>query len=106
MNHFTKLKSRESFSLRWLLLSLLLLVNVGVWATSYKKITSAADLEVGKNYLIVYENGTTGYVMGAVSTKNFMESVQATISDGVLTLPDNANVFELGGNDKGYTLKA
>lgn len=32
MNHFTKLKSRESFSLRWLLLSLLLLVNVGVWA--------------------------------------------------------------------------
>lgn len=105
MNHFTKLKSRESFSLRWLLLSLLLLVNVGVWATSYKKITSAADLEVGKNYLIVYENGTTGYVMGAVSSK-FMGSVQATISDGVLTLPDNANVFELGGNDKGYTLKA
>lgn len=32
MNHFTKLKSRESFSLRWLLLSMLLLVNVGVWA--------------------------------------------------------------------------
>lgn len=32
MNHFTKLKSRESFSLRWLLLSLLLLVNVGVRA--------------------------------------------------------------------------
>lgn len=32
MNHFTKLKSRESFSLRWLLLSLLLLVNVSVWA--------------------------------------------------------------------------
>lgn len=104
MNHFTKLKSRESFSLRWLLLSLLLLVNVGVWATSYKKITSAADLEVGKNYLIVYENGTTGYVMGAVSSK-FMGSVQATISDGVLTLPDNANVIVLGGNDKGYTLK-
>ena len=105
MNHFTKLKSRESFSLRWLLLSLLLLVNVGVWAASYKKITSAADLEVGKNYLIVYENGTTGYVMGAVSSK-FMGSVQATISDGVLTLPDNANVIVLGGNDKGYTLKA
>lgn len=104
MNHFTKLKSRESFSLRWLLLSMLLLVNVGVWATSYKKITSAADLEVGKNYLIVYENGTTGYVMGAVSSK-FMGSVQATISDGVLTLPDNANVIVLGGNDKGYTLK-
>lgn len=105
MNHFTKLKSRESFSLRWLLLSMLLLVNVGVWAASYKKITSAADLEVGKNYLIVYENGTTGYVMGAVSSK-FMGSVQATISDGVLTLPDNANVIVLGGNDKGYTLKA
>lgn len=82
----------------------LLLGNGGVWATDYKKITDDSGLEVGKKYLIVYENGTTGYVMGGVSS-SYMGFVQSTIQDGVLTLPENVNIITLGGDKAGYTLK-
>lgn len=90
--------------MRFILLAFLLLGNVSAWATDYKKITNVADIEVGKNYLIVYEDGTTAYVMGAVD-KNYMGAVQTTIQDGVLTLLETANVITLGGDKVGYTLK-
>lgn len=73
-------------------------------AQTYQKITTTDDLEVGANYLIVYEDGTTGYVMGGVSG-NVMGNVTATINNNTLTLPEGANVIVLGGDATGYSLK-
>lgn len=73
-------------------------------AQTYQKITTTDDLEVGANYLIVYEDGTTGYVMGGVSG-SVMGNVTATINNNTLTLPEGANVIVLGGDATGYSLK-
>lgn len=73
-------------------------------AQTYQKITTTEDLEVGANYLIVYEDGTIGYVMGGVSG-SVMGNVTATINNNTLTLPERANVIVLGGDATGYSLK-
>ena len=95
---------KKLLQLKTMLLLCALIVGSGsVWAATYNKITSTDDLVVGKKYLIVYESGTTGYVMAGTSS-SYMGSVSATISNGSLTLPDGANIVTLGGTSEGYTL--
>ena len=70
-----------------------------VWADTYTKITSASDLEVGAEYLIVNTAGT--YAAGATSTTStkYATTVAVTVSGSTITNPNsNVAVYTLGGN--------
>lgn len=98
---------KKIYFLKSILLLLCMVMGVNAWGEdTYAKITSTEDLEIGKNYLIVYrvnEATTEGYVMGAANG-NYMGSVATTITDNTLTIPTGANVITLGGSSDGYTL--
>lgn len=94
MNHFTKLKSRESFSLRWLLLSLLLLVNVGVRAQDktlhFVFDSSVKDAITGNNYNNQYNyhrwtvsnEDATIYMGGRIGVQNGMMAMRYGTNNG------------------------
>lgn len=94
MNHFTKLKSRESFSLRWLFLSLLLLVNVGVRAQDktlhFVFDSSVKDAITGNNYNNQYNyhrwtvsnEDATIYMGGRIGVQNGMMAMRYGTNNG------------------------
>lgn len=74
-------------------------------STQYSLITSTADLEVGKSYLIT--SGTSGTVktMSKSSNTNNRPCVDLTVSDNKLTRGSNALSVTLGGTSGAYTFK-
>ena len=101
MKHFTQ-------NLRWLFLSLLLVVGSNAWADSYyKKITSTNEITSGGKYLIVYEgaknafNGSLADKLDAVSNYN-----EVTITDGVISPTSDNFFFTISSSDNSYTIKS
>lgn len=63
---------------------------LGASATDYELVTSASDIKVGDNYLIVGKNGTNCYAMGAAQSNNF--SAVAVTLDGTTIKINNEAV--------------
>ncbi|MGN0186318.1 MAG: InlB B-repeat-containing protein [Paludibacteraceae bacterium] len=71
---------------------------------TWEKITSTAQLEAGKTYLIGNTDGT--YVMGdAASSNNNFSQVVATNSDNTITPASGYNAVVLGGTTDAWTLQ-
>ena len=79
--------------------------------TTFERITSTSDLEVGKRYLLVYEN--TPAAMGAITTTgtrygtSVTGSNNFTLSNSVITLTNNTNVevLTLGKSGSSWTFQ-
>ena len=75
----------------------------------YRKVTSANDLEAGKKYIIMYENGSSSVGMGAFETgtspKHFTAVSGLAVSDNKVDIT-NKDVLEmtLGGSSGAWTL--
>lgn len=100
---------KQLLSKTLLLVALLCTGATAAWADTYKKITSADDLEVGANYLIVYENGSSSKALGAISTTStkYGIGVDVNVSNNVITITNQAvAVLTLGGSSAGWTFKS
>lgn len=93
-----------SFTRLILFTFIILLSDIVAHSQIYKRITDINELTVGEKYIIVYDLGKNSYVMGGVSG-DYMAGVTATITDDMLSLPENGNVITLGGDPSGYTLE-
>jgi endonuclease I len=69
----------------------------------YVKVASTADLIIGNQYLIVYENGAGSRALGATN-KTYHESVAVSIDGNTTNASDEAHVLTLGGEPGAYTL--
>lgn len=87
------------------LLCLLIAGVSSAWGDdTFSRVTSTSDLEIGGEYLIVYESGQKA--MGTINTNNKGTGVTVNISANTITLPSTstANVLTLGGTKDAYTL--
>ena len=107
MNYFTRTKDKRGLLTKFVLFMLLFLGSSGAWAqTTYTKVKTVSDLTVNGNYIIVYENGTSSYALGAPDKNSkYMTGVSVTVSSETVNLNDEAvYVFTLGGDaTNGYT---
>lgn len=107
MNYFTRTKDKRGLLTKFVLFMLLFLGSSGAWAqTTYTKVKTVSDLTVNGNYIIVYENGTSSYALGAPDKDSkYMTGVSVTVSSETVNLNDEAvYVFTLGGDaTNGYT---
>ena len=78
----------------------------------YQKVTSASGLEAGKNYILVYESGTSARLMGSVNKHGgstyYGESLRGyTITDNKIAVYDESvNVLTLSeGTPSGYAFE-
>ena len=71
-------------------------------ATTYKKVTEFSQLEAGKKYIIVYENGANSYAMGALSN-NVGGLVSVSVDNNTVTPGDNVATLTLGNQYSSYS---
>lgn len=74
-------------------------------STQYSLITSTADLEVGKSYLITNETSGTVKTMSKESNTNNRPCVDLTVSSNKITRGSTALSLTLGGSTGAYTFK-
>ncbi len=88
----------------FLTLSLLLGLTLSSQATDYKLVSDVSELEVGANYIIVYDTNAMGAIYS--SNKYFTRiEINPAVGD-VVTINDEAvNVLTLGGETNAYTFQ-
>ncbi len=69
----------------------------------YRKVTSKNDLEVGKSYVIVYEEGSKA--MGAISTTStpYGTPIDVDKDNGKVSISEDVSELVLGGTEDEYT---
>ena len=94
------------------ILSLLMLLTVAIpslMATDFKKVTSVDELVPGANYIIAGTHSSGTYVLtdGATSleTNATLSGKLTTVTDDVITAPDEAAIFTLEQSGEYYKLK-
>lgn len=93
-----------------LLLCALVVGSGSMWADTYVKITSTADLEAGADYLIVglKTSNNTYYSLGTwtsgKSNKDYYAQSEITVSSDMCTNAGSAHVVTLGGSTGFWTL--
>lgn len=100
---------KQLLSKTLLLVAVLCTGATAAWADTYKKITSADDLEVGAQYLIVYEDDESPKALGEISNTStkYGLGVSVTITNGEITITNQAvAVLTLGGSSDGWTFKS
>ena len=99
--------------LRYSLLCMLVLLCGGsAWAQdkitqyTFEKVTSNEGLVVGEKYAIVYENGESSCITGALADdKKSYGKVDVAVTDNkIVTTATGITTFTLGGNSDAYTL--
>ena len=76
---------------RFLLFLFAVLTGLTSFATDYKLVTDASQLEVGAKYLIVGTNSNGTYAMGTISTNNHY-AISVTVENNTVTVGDQSNL--------------
>ena len=74
----------------------------------YRRVNSSSDLVAGQKYIIVYENGSSSYAMGALtgSTSGYGSAKAVSVSNNQVNITNVTGVEEmtLGGTSNAWTL--
>ena len=90
----------------YMILAAMTLLSMSLNAqTLYEKVTSSDQLEIGSKYIFVYENGTSSYAMGALTSSGYGNATPVAVTLNGTTVTANGNVvpFTLGqGSSSSY----